>query len=288
MPRVLTLVLIVALATSALAVDSRLGLPDATQGEYEFDDNRLVEAEVLICLDTDANPGFADPTPKYAAAFAAAGASPIATCSVDVSGGTINFPNDLTGNNYSIVVVLTSENWWSAPQNIDEADEDALAYYLDTGGNLLIVGQDYMYGAHPTMGVCSGFPRDYLGLDTCYQDVLWGPSSASITGSAGSIFEGESAALDSANVFSSNPFFPDCADPTPDAHAGFYYDEAGQDGVVICHETETFKTVWSGIELAGADEESFESLINKIYDWFVGTTPVEETSWAQIKSLYDH
>jgi len=112
MTRVLTLVMIVALATSAFAVDSRLGYPDADYNGYQFDDNRLVEAEVLICLDTDANPGFADPTPKYAAAFAAAGASPIATCSVEVSGGTINFPNQLKGNNYPIVVVLTSENWW--------------------------------------------------------------------------------------------------------------------------------------------------------------------------------
>jgi hypothetical protein len=287
MTRVLTLVTIVALASSALAVDSRLGYPDADHGGYECNDNRLVVAEVLICLDNDANPGFADLTPKYVSAFEAAGASPIATCSVEASGGTISFPNELTGNNYPIVVVLTGENWWSQPQNIDEADEDALAAYLETGGNLLIVGQDYMYGAHPTMGACSGFPLNYLGLATCYQDVEWGATTAHISGSAGGIFEGESALLDSANVFASNPFFPDCADPAPTAHAGFYYDDAMRDGVVICNETDTFKTVWSGIELAGADTEAFESIINKIYDWFVGTTPVEETSWAHIKALYN-
>jgi len=144
-----------------------------------------------------------------------------------------------------------------------------------------------MYGAHPTMGVCSGFPLNYLGLATCYQDVQWGPNTANISGSAGSIFEGESAQIDSANVFSSNPFFPDCADPAPTARSGFSYDEAMQSGVVICNETDTFKTVWSGIELAGASTESFESIIEKIYDWFVGTTPVEETTWTQIKALYD-
>jgi hypothetical protein len=203
-----------------------------------------------------------------------------------VSGGTINFPPDLTGNNYPIVVVLTSENWWSAPQNIDAADETVLANYLDSGGNLLIVGQDYMYGAHPTMGACTGFPFDYLGLDHCYQDVLWGPNTAHITGSTGGIFEGESVTLDSANVFISNPFFPDCADPTPSAQYGFYYVDAGRNGVVIVNETETFKTVWSGIELAGASPEAFDGIIEKIYDWFVGTTPVENTSWGHIKALY--
>lgn len=287
MKRVLLTVFVAALVVPAFATDSRLGWPDVARPDFQYDAVQMVEAEVLICLDTDANPGFSDPTPLYFNAFVAAGASPIATCAVEVSGGTINFPPELTGNNYPIVVVLTGENWWSAPQSIDPADEAVLASYLDSGGNLLIVGQDYMYGAHPAMGVCSGFPRDYLGLSQCYQDVLWGPNTANITGSAGSIFEGVSAALDSANVFISNPFFPDCANPTATAHYGFYLDEAAQDGAVIYNETITFRTVWSGIELAGAPQGAFNDIVKKIYDWFVGTTPVEDTSWGRIKSLYN-
>ena len=287
MARALLLVVLVALAIPAAANDSRLGKPDTVQSEFQFDPVQLVEAEVLICLDTDANPGFSDPTMLYHDAFAAAGASPIATCAVEVSGGTINFPPGLTGNSYPIVVVLTSENWWSSPQSIDPEDEEALALYLDSGGNLLIVGQDYMYGAHPTMGVCSGFPREYLGLDRCYQDVLWGPNTASITGTPTGIFEGVSATLDSSNVFISNPFFPDCADPMPTARSGFTLVEAAQTGVVIYNETDTYRTVWSGIELAAAPPESFNGIIEKIYDWFIGTTPVERSSWARIKAHYD-
>ena len=287
MMRVLTFVVVATLTLPAFATDSRMGGPDADWPEFEFHETVLVRAEVLICLDTDANPGFSDPTPLYSAAFSAAGASPIATCAVEVSGGTINFPPDLTGDNYPIVVVLTGENWWSAPQNIDSADETALADYLDSGGNLLIVGQDYMYGAHPTMGACSGFPFDYLGLDHCYQDVLWGPNTADITGSDESIFEGVSATLDSANVFISNPFFPDCADPTPSARNGFYYVDASRNGVVIMNETDTFRTVWSGIELAGASPEVLDGIIKSIYDWFAGTTAVEASSWGRIKALYD-
>jgi hypothetical protein len=287
MTRVLSLLLIAALATTAFATDSRLGEPSVPQQGFQFAEIPLVEAEVLICLDTDANPGFADPTPLYYSAFAAAGAAQIATCAVEESGGTINFPSGLTVNNYAIVVVLTSENWWSAPQNIDPADEAALADYLDTGGNLLVVGQDYMYGAHPTMGACSGFPRTYLGMDYCYQDVLWGPNTASISGCPESIFEGESATLDSANVFLSNPFFPDCADPVPSARCGFTLTGVSDGGVVVCHETDAFKTVWSGIELSAAAPKAFNDIIRKIYDWFLGTTPVEASSWGRIKSLYD-
>ena len=286
MQRVLWVLLIASLTVPAHATDSRLGYPDVDQPEFQFNTVQMVEAEVLICLDTDANPGFSDPTPLYHAAFTEAGVSNIATCAVEVSGGTINFPPELTGDNYLIVVVLTGENWWSAPQNLDPADESALADYLDTGGNLLLVGQDYMYGAHPSMGVCSGFPRDYLGLDRCYQDVLWGPNTANITGSPDCIFEGESATLDSANVFISNPFFPDCADPTSTARSGFRLDEAAQSGVVICNETDTFRTVWAGIELAAASPEEFTHIIQKIYDWFIGATPVERQSWGRIKALY--
>ena len=150
-----------------------------------------------------------------------------------------------------------------------------------------MVGQDYMYGAHPLMGATSGFPRDYLGLDFCYQEVLYGPSTLSISGSTDWIFEGESTVLDSANVFLSNPFFPDCADPMPTARSGFRLDEAAQSGVVICNETETFRTVWAGIELAAAPPEDFAHIIQKIYDWFIGATPVEKRSWGRIKALYD-
>jgi hypothetical protein len=88
-------------------------------------------------------------------------------------------------------------------------------------------------------------------------------------------------------VFISNPFFPDCADPTPSARSGFYYVDADRSGVVIMNETDTFRTLWSGIELAGASPEVFAAIIKSIYDWFAGTTAVEATSWGRIKALYN-
>jgi len=288
MRQLLALFMVFALCAGAQATGSRLGGPDVNTGEPAPAPAQIPVADVLICIDIDANWGtFADPTQKYADAFTAAGASVIATCGVETTGGAISFPGSVTADNYPLVVVLTSENWWQTPQNIDPADETVLASYLDTGGNLLVVGQDYMYGTHPTMGTCSGFPRDYLGMDCCHQEVIWAPNTATVSGSAGWIFEGESVVLDSANVFLNNPFFPDCADPAgPTAGYGLYYDEAAQDGILLYNETETFKTVWSGIELAGAPTEDFNHIISVLYDWFLGITPVEETSWGHIKSLY--
>ena len=65
MQRVLWVLLIASLTVPVYATDSRLGYPDIDQPEFQFNAVQMVEAEVLICLDTDANPGFSDPTPLY-------------------------------------------------------------------------------------------------------------------------------------------------------------------------------------------------------------------------------
>jgi len=286
MTRVLVVLAILIVAAPVFALNSRLGYDDLATTELQPAGPQLYVADVLICVDINANPGFFDPSTRYADAFTAAGATSFSFASVEVADGTINFPPDVTADNYPVVVVLTSENWWSAPQNIDPADEAVLASYLDTGGNLLIVGQDYMYGAHPTMGICSGFPRDYLGLDVCTQDILWAPLTATISGSVGSPFEGESFFLDSQTVFLSNEFFPDVATPIEGADYLFSYDEAATDGVGIYYDSGTFKTVWCGIEISAASDIDFHHMIDVIYQWFLTSTPVESTSWGTIKAMY--
>jgi hypothetical protein len=285
----LVILLVLSVAVPTMAENSRSGIPDSgvEPGPPPSYGSPLEVADVLVCIDIDANAGFADLSIMYADAFVAAGATDIAFCAVEVSGGTINFPPDVTADNYPVVVVLTSENWWSVPQNIDPADEAVLAAYLDTGGNLLFVGQDYMWGSHPAMGPCSGFPLDYLGLQTCYQDVFFPAETANISGSAGWLFAGESYFLDPTTVFLDNPFYPDVADPTPTAGFAMYYDDYGQDGIMIYNDPGNFKTIWAGIEIAGAvPTTDFHHMIDVIYDWFLGITPVEETTWGEIKSIF--
>jgi len=286
MARVLVVLAILVVAAPAFASSSRLGSDETASVEIQAPGPQLYVADVLVCVDINANPEFFDPSTRYADAFTAAGATSFSFASVEVPDGSINFPPNVTADNYSVVVVLTSENWWSAPQNIDPADEAVLANYLDTGGNLLLVGQDYMYGAHPTMGTCSGFPRDYLGLDFCTQDVVWAPLTANISGSTGGMFEGESFFLDSETIFLSNQFFPDVATPAENAGYLFYYDEASMDGVGIYHDSGTFKTVWCGIEISAAADDDFDHIIDVIYQWFLTSTPVESKTWGGIKAMY--
>ncbi len=266
---------------------------DSHSGDARARDGRRA-ADVLICIDINADAQFADLTWDYMDAFVAAGAERFGVVSVTEPGGTFSFPPDLSPENYPVVVVLTSENWVSHERGntIDPEDEDVLGSYLDRGGKLLLVGQDYMQGAHPDMNgpahPCSGFPRNYLGLDICYQDVMLPayPDTATITGSAGWLFEGETFRLDAATVFLSNGLYGDCAIPVSTGAAAFAYDEAGLDGVVIVNEVRGFRAIWAGIELSAAPVGEFHHIIDVLYDWLLDDSPVESASWGRIKSRY--
>jgi hypothetical protein len=273
--------------------------------EAESPPARTAVADVLVCIDIDASPGsFHDLTQKYVDAFTAAGATTIATAATEVSGGSINFPPGLTAANYPVVVVLGSDNWWSGPNNIDPTDEAALAAYLDTGGRLMLVGQDYMYGAHPDMNApnpCYGFPRDYLGLDVCYQDFdtpgrdaaagRLDPRSteAMLIGTVSFVLSAMVVVILAMICFPNLGYFmTDRASTTRTAGNGLDYEGqfASGTGVLIFNQTRGFKTIWSGVELAGAGTDDFNAIIAALYGWLNDYTPVERTSWTAVKAMY--
>ena len=305
MKRLLIVWMCVTLATPAAW--SRSGAPPdiADPADAQSTPTRAAIADVLVCIDIDATTGFFhDLTQKYVDAFTAAGATTIATAATEVSGGSINFPPDLNAANYPVVVVLGSDNWFSGPNNIDPTDEAALAAYLDTGGSLLLVGQDYMFGAHPDMNApnpCYGFPRDYLGLDQCYQDFdtptggrvagEFDPRSteATILGVVTWVLMGTVILLVAVLAFPNTGYFmTDRASTTRTGGIGLDYvgQFASGTGVLTYNQTRGFRTVWSGVELAGADTEDFNDIIAALYGWLSENTPVERTSWTAIKAHY--
>jgi len=83
-------------------------------------------------------------------------------------------------------------------------------------------------------------------------------------------------------------FLSDRATTTRTGGVGFSYDGqfASGDGVVTFNQSRGFKTVWSGVELAGADNDDFNDLIDTLYDWLKDTSPVEETSWGAVKGIF--
>ena len=287
MTRVLLIVFLAALVVPAFATDSRLGKPDVALPEFQFDAIQIVEADVLICLDTDANAGFADPTPLYHNAFATAGASLIATCAVEVSGGTDQLPTgtdrqqlpDSRRSDERELVVGSAEH---RPGGRGRSRE------LPRHGR---EPADRRAGLHvrraPDDGHCAAGSRA----------TTWAWTSAIRTSSTDRRRPTSRARPDASSRARARPSTrPTCSSATRSSPTAL---TRPRRPAAVSTSTRrrrtawssttrpvTFKTVWSGIELSAASPEAFDRIIAKIYDWFVGTTPVEDTSWSHIKSLY--
>jgi hypothetical protein len=150
---------------------------------------RTGNRKVLVAVDVAGHPGFWDPTPAYVAALEALGFVEIETIAAPEQ-GPIPWPDPFTAEEYAFAVVLTGENWWPAAQGFDPEDEAVLAAYQESGGNVLIVGQDLLWGAHPTWGQAEGYFRTWIGLDAVQQDVLSRRRACWILGAPGTFAEG--------------------------------------------------------------------------------------------------
>jgi hypothetical protein len=224
---------------------------------------------ILIAVDIGGGSGFWDPTSTYENAITIAGYS-VADTIVAPSGGDIPWPTPFTANEYDAVVVLTGENWWETPDNISPADEAALTGYLNTGGCVLIVGQDLLWGAHASWGPASGFFKTHMGLDSVVQDTVEGAQSANVYGAAGSILDGMTFTVngDSAGgPFDRNDLWIDALSPTGGANA--LIGTSGADPCAIYYSNGDFKTVFSAIEIGATDSSSFQAIIQAIMEWFM-------------------
>ena len=236
-----------------------------------------VEGKVLIATDIDGLALWWDPTSSYEAAVKNAGYTVAAKIAAP-AGGDIPWPAQFTANEYDAVLVLTGENFLAPPQNISPADEAALQNYLDTGGCVLMVGQDIFAGAHPTWGAASGFFKTHMGLDSVVQDTVdpppAGAATASASGAAGGILAGTSFTVNGRSAggpFGLNELFIDTL--TPVAGASALIDATGGGNTAnpcaISYSTGTFKTVFSTVELGATDPASFNEITRTIMQEFI-------------------
>jgi len=224
---------------------------------------------VLIAVDIAGNTGYWNPASAYENAITSAGYNVIGTI-VAPSGGDIPWPTPFTATQYDAVVVLTGENWRATPDNISPADEAALTNYLNTGGCVLIVGQDLLYGLHQYWGSASGFFRTHMGLGSVSQDTLEGASSANASGAAGSILEGMSFTVNGTSgggPFYQNDLWIDTLTPTNGANG--LIRTPGADPCAIYYTNGIFKTAFSTLEIGATDSASFEAIIEAIMEWFM-------------------
>jgi hypothetical protein len=251
------------LAGSAMAADVAKG-PEYIEGtvvEYTDSNSR---GDVLIVNLIDGT--FTDQSPVYASAFAANGKT--ADVVYDPAGA---WP-DMSG--YTTVLVSSSDMWWGYSFGWT-ADLAAAGSYIDGGGCLWLVGQDFLYSA---AGEGMAFAMNYLGLASVVEDVNYNDEGPlEWFGTAGGPLDGLYAAM--VPCFASNPWFTDDVTPVGQGLCDWSSSlGSGQGGSVT-----DFYTMFSVVEFA-CDPTTINDVVGALLEGVCGgVIPVEESSWGTIK-----
>ncbi len=220
--------------------------------------------DVLVAVHIDGNTGWYNPGPAYAAAVTAAGYN--ATVISSPGSASIPFPTPFTANEYGVVIVLTSENFWASPQNLTPADEAALQAYQDTGGNVMLVGQDALQSTHSSWGTATGWFKTHLGLLSVDQDIWWDQQTITLTGAAGTFAEGLNFTVNGADAggpFIANNFYADNLVPDTNAFVIWEGDGGGLTAdVAIAFDNGATKAIFSTSELsaAGTTQDFYDAI----------------------------
>ena len=218
---------------------------------------------------------FTDQGPKYVTALENAGHA------VDLIYDPMGAWPDL--GQYCLVLVTTADNWWG--YNWLPADEAVLAGYLDTGGKVIFLSQDYLYfrpGGH------IGFPMDYLGVCGVLLDPLFGDTGPlDWEGTIGGILEGLYGTLPgNYGCYTSNDYFADEVTPctiglalwTSPMGGPFPYIEGG-----AVEEATVFNTFDFS---CAPDPADLDVVIGIMVEYLGASSPVEDTSWGSIKGMF--
>lgn len=258
----LVLLAVVLLATPVLGADMARG-PNYVEGTYTPHQNHLDRATTLVASVIAGT--FTDLGPTYAGALVAAGQS--ADLIYDPAGA---WP-PLGG--YIFIVVDFSDTWWSGYWYA--SDEAALAAYMDGGGCLALIGQDFLY-QRPGY---SGWPANYFGIAGAYEDANYNdPGQLDWQGTAGGPLAGLSGSM--LPCFSANPWFTDEIYPAVQGlvdWASPLYGPAQGGSVLGSH---FFSTVEFGCDTAA---------INQVVVGFLGGcgfVPTQNTTWGGVKALF--
>ncbi|MBN2543008.1 carboxypeptidase regulatory-like domain-containing protein [bacterium] len=140
-------------------------------------------------------------------------------------------------------------------------DEHVLGEYLDGGGSLFLVSQDYLwdrYTGSPFTFLPGDFPLDYLGVDRVDQDewTIQADTSITITGDESSLAAGMTFGV--TNPFSNWRVFPD--DITHSSVDLFHLTGPGvTGGVPAIQYASSFRSVFSTIPLGALEDGPYPS-----------------------------
>lgn len=258
----LALVALPALASEDIAKGDRVYMADPVQHQNQID--QLNPGAALVASIIAGT--FTDLGPAYVSALGAAGETP-----VDLIYDPMGAWPPMGG--YEFVMVDCSDLWWSG--YFLASDEAVLASYIDAGGCMTLVGQDYLY----QRGYYTGFPMTHLGLGSAYEDANYGDTFLNYNGTAGGPIAGISGSMTA--CFAANPFFTD--DITPAVQGVVTWDSAtwgpAEGGCMLN------KAAFSTVEF-GCDASHLNQVVAGLLTLCGPIVPTENTSWGQLKGMF--
>ena len=260
----LVILAVLLLAGTAMAADMARGPAYVESTNITYEDQYQQRADALVISIIEGT--FWDLGPTYADAFTANGL--VADVIYDPAG-------TFDPSTYSMVVYSTSDNWWDTYAY--GSDLTVLATYVDGGGCLMIVGQDFLWGSGVGGGMA--FVQTYCYVVDVTQDVLWsGVGPMDYSGTAGGFIEGISCVISpwsDTNFFFTDDVYMTGQGVVTWTSDGYGPAEGGSQDVAI----------FSAVEFGAAPE------LNDIIGAFmtfcgVGPepTPTNHTTWGQLKA----
>jgi hypothetical protein len=193
------------------------------------------------------------------------------------------------------VVIWFCGTGWEQTQTLNDTDEDNLAQYLDNGGNLFLVAQDYLFDRYEGDGYHydfseGDFPYDYFGLTAVDHD-MWivdeieegVPDSIPAYGADGSIIAGLS--FDAKNIYEVPELEVDSElyidQLTHNATNFFMLEDESEvlQPAAVQYEAETYKVVFSTLEFGALQDignGSQASVMHEILVYFGIETGVDD------------
>jgi hypothetical protein len=251
-----------------IAKDPGVVIEGVPQDYYDQIDSQNPGAALIMSLLAEGV--FTDGAPVIAAALEAAGESP-----VDIIYDPFDIP-DLMG--YASVWVLGNDCWWDGYWFAEY--ENALMDYMDAGGCVVVIGQDWLW----QRGYITGFPQSHLGLDDAFQDANFGDVFLEYWGSVGGPLEGVVAGMMEpcweANSFYTDVIFPAYMPLVTWVSALWGPDEGG------C-VSGTHYGALSAVNFE-CDLANVNLVVATLLADVCGISPVatQETSWGRVKGLF--
>jgi hypothetical protein len=178
-------------------------------------------------------------------------------------------------DDYCLILVTTSDLWWTYNWGPDEAVLDG---YMAAGGTIIFVGQDYIY----SRGGIFGFPSDWLGVVYANEDLNYGDEELWWDGTPGGPLDGYVGQYISA-CFASNPFFTDEIGPAGD---GVCWWTSLQVPFPVEGGSATMTSIFSVVEFGCMMQAEIDAVVYDMIVWLGMPTPAETTTWGSVKGMF--